>query len=323
MVRFLLFSFSLLFFTCTRQNSRPDQTDMPQPHTETTKPVAIPAFDGARAFSHLTAQTAFGPRTPNSQAARECLGYLNEKLQTTADTVVLQEFTHAGYDGVQLRLTNVFASFRGTGSDRILLIAHWDSRPRAEQDEHKERRNEGIPGANDGASGVAVLLEIASLLKSSPPPVGVDILLTDGEDYGLEGDLDNYFLGARHFVRTKPVNYVPRFGILLDMVGDTYLEIPKEYYSVQFAPDIVDLVWKKAHELGFPQFVDEPGDPVSDDHLPFNEAGIKTIDLIDFNYPDPTNRFWHTHQDTPDKCSPESLNAVGTVLVNVVYSLRP
>jgi Zn-dependent M28 family amino/carboxypeptidase len=204
-----------------------------------------------------------------------------------------------------------------------LLCAHWDTRPRADHDQNIERRNEPILGANDGASGVAVLLEIASLMSKQPPPVGVDIVLFDGEDYGLEGDTPNYLLGSRHFADTKPPEYVPRFGILLDMVGDRSLEISKEGNSVAFAPDIVELVWATARSLNCPEFVDVVVEPITDDHVPLNEAGIKTVDLIDFRYPDETHRYWHTHEDTPDKCSVESLEVVGTVLTHVVYTQTP
>jgi Zn-dependent M28 family amino/carboxypeptidase len=170
---------------------------------------------------------------------------------------------------------------------------------------------------------VAVLLEIASLLHETPPPIGVDIVLFDGEDYGLEGDHANYLLGSRAFARSRPADYLPRFAILLDMVGDRFLDIPREAHSIRFAPDVVDLVWRTARSLNISQFIDEPGEEILDDHIPLNEVGIKAIDLIDFNYPDDTNRYWHTHQDIPDNCSAESLSAVGTVVTHVVYGLRP
>ena len=283
----------------------------------------LPTFSGERAFALLTAQTAFGPRNPNSAGHRNCLAYLVSALRTLADDVRLQEFTHTGYGGEQLHLTNIVARFRPDDRTRILLCAHWDTRPRAEQDETKGKRNDPIPGANDGASGVAVLLEIAGLLKSIPPSIGVDIVLFDGEDYGKEGDHASYLLGSRHFAEHKGGDYVPRFGILLDMVGDKFLELPKERYSLRYAPDIVDMVWKTAARLGVQQFHDETGEEIMDDHLPLNEAGIQTIDIIDFNYPDTTNRFWHTHQDTPEHCSAESLEAVGTVIASVVYAQVP
>jgi glutaminyl-peptide cyclotransferase len=138
----------------------------------------------------------------------------------------------------------------------------------------------------------------------------------------MEGDLPRYLMGSRFFAEEKPADYQPRFGVLLDMVGDKSLDIPKERNSVRLAPDIVKLVWSKAGELGIKQFSPTVGEEILDDHLPLNRAGIKTIDIIDFNYPDETNRFWHTHDDVPQNCSPESLQAVGTVLVHLIYEQR-
>lgn len=307
------------------KGEKPQSTPESQQAKQLQQPaqVVIPHFDEKRSFDYLLKQVSFGPRNPNSKGHRDCLAYLAADLRAKADKVELQSFSLNGYSGETLQLTNIIAAFKPDAAQRILLCAHWDTRPRAEQDENKSRRNEPILGANDGASGVAVLLEVASLLKSTPPSIGVDIVLFDGEDYGYEGDLSNYLLGSRYFADHKPQSYSPRFGILLDMVGDTFLEIPKEQHSMRYAPDIVDLVWRTAHALGYPQFVNETGEDVTDDHLPLNEVGIKTIDLIDFDYPDPTNRYWHTHQDTPEHCSAESLGAVGTVITNVVYSQRP
>mgnify|MGYP001567182471 CR=1 FL=1 len=132
-----------------------------------------------------------------------------------------------------------------------------------------------------------------------------------------------YLLGSRHYAAGASRTAVPRFGILLDMVGDAALEIPREGYSVRYAPDIVNLVWDTARGLGITEFVQFTGSEIIDDHLPLNEAGIRTIDVIDFDYPDPSHRYWHTHEDTPDKCSPESLQAVGTVITHVVFGQRP
>lgn len=282
-----------------------------------------PAFSGKEAFDYLTKQTDFGPRNPNSRGHAECLKFLADTLRRSADQVRLQHFTHKGYGNEELWLTNVIASFRAELGERILLCAHWDTRPRADRDPNVMRRNQPILGANDGASGVAVLLHLADLMKDVPPSIGVDIVLFDGEDYGKEGDRANYLLGSRFFVRQMAADYRPRFGILLDMVGDRFLEIPKEKNSLHFAPEIVELVWNKAAELGITQFVTKVGDAIYDDHIPLNEAGIKTINIIDFNYPDETNRFWHTHKDTPENCSPESLEAVGTVVTHIVYTQRP
>ncbi len=311
----------LLIAGCTgspRQNPPVQQESSPP---AMTTPVSIPAFSGRRAFEILLKQTSFGPRNPNSAGHRGCLDYLTAALQANADEVRLQNFTHTGYGGEILTLTNIVASFRPGLPVRLLLCAHWDTRPRADQD--SVNREKPILGANDGASGVAVLVELAGLLKSLAPAVGVDLVLFDGEDYGTEGDTDRYLLGSRHFAATRPPGYLPRFGILLDMVGDTFLDLPREGYSVRYAPDIVDLVWNTARDLGIGQFSDAVGPEIIDDHLPLNEGGIKTIDIIDFNYPDPSNRYWHTHQDTPEHCSPQSLEAVGTVLTHVIYAQKP
>lgn len=275
-----------------------------------------PQFDGSKAYQLLVAQTNFGPRNPNSPGHKQCLDFLTRELKKYADNVVLQSFTEQGY-GETLRLTNIFASFNPAQKKRILLVAHWDTRPRAEMDADPQQRNQPILGANDGASGVAVLLELARIFKETPPPIGIDILLTDGEDYGdseKDGNNSLYFIGAKYFARTKSPSYKPEFGILLDMVGDRDLQIPLEQHSMRYAPAVMDLVWSAAEEIGAVHFVRIPGELVSDDHIPLNEAGIPTIDIIDFQYP-----HWHTHQDTPDKCSASSLESVGRVLTTVIY----
>jgi len=305
---------------CASGDQKPaesQKTDSPPTKTQT------PVFDGERAFQYLTAVVDFGPRNPGSAGHDRCLNYLAATLRGFAEEVRLQTFTHRGYLREELHLTNIIASFNPKNESRILLCSHWDTRPRAERDRDPSRWDEPMLGANDGGSGVAVLLEVASLLKKSPPNIGVDIVLFDGEDYGLEGDTPNYLLGSRHFAETKPSTHAPRFGILLDMVGDENLEIFKEEHSLRYAPDIVSLVWQTAADLGYPQFINQPGEAIIDDHLPLNEAGIRTIDLIDFAYPDESHRYWHTHEDTPDKCSAASLEAVGTVLTHVVYLQEP
>lgn len=305
----------LLFVSCSRQVPVP-KTPAPQAQFTITPP---PVFNGGEAFGFLQAQTAFGPRNPGSTGHQKCLDYLVNQLAHAVDTVSRQEFTADGYDGEKLALTNVFAQVNPKAGNRILLIAHWDTRPRADQEKDPAKQQQPILGANDGASGVAILLEIARLMKHAPPAAGIDFLLVDGEDYGKEGDQANYLLGARYFAQHLPPGYRPAFGILLDMVGDSNLELLREPTSVQLAPDVVSLVWSTAKSLGVYQFTDADQRPVLDDHVPLNEAGIRTIDLIDFQYPDASNRYWHTLEDTPDKCSAASLEAVGKVLLAVLY----
>ena len=245
--------------------------------------------------------------------------YLVGELERSAEAVNLQPFTIRGYAGETLKFTNIIASYNLKATTRILLLAHWDTRPWADEEKDTTLHTRAVPGANDGASGVAVLLEISRHLKASPPAAGVDILLTDGEDYGRHADPEGFLHGARHFAKHLPPGYHPAFGILLDMVGDAELSLPREQYSIAAEPDIVDLVWGTANRLGFTQFTDAVQGRVTDDHLPLISAGIRTIDIIDFDYPDDTNRYWHTLMDTPDKCSPASLGAVGTVVMTVVY----
>ncbi|MBI5214334.1 MAG: M28 family peptidase [Ignavibacteriae bacterium] len=314
----------LLLLSCSKEQPKQQvQTIPPQPEKKQIVQVKTPEFDKQKAFDYLVAQTSFGPRNVGSAGHQRCLNYLYSELNSYADTVWKQNFTERGYNEM-LSMTNLFASFNPKASKRILFLAHWDTRPWADQDKDPANHNKPIIGANDGASGVAVLLEIGRLLKSSPPPVGVDILFVDGEDYGKEGDSHLYLLGSKYFAKNQPLNYSPVFGVLLDMIGDKELEIKKERFSLLYAPDIIELVWSTANSLGISFFSDAIERNVgSDDHIPLNEVGIKTIDLIDFSYPNLTTNYWHTTEDTPDKCSPESLDAVGRVLLQIIFSQTP
>ena len=302
----------ILFSSCNQRQEGPQQTS----RSQTTLPkMNVPEFNGAKALAQLTAQTDFGPRKPNSNGHKKCLVYIAAELGKYAEKVNRQDFLHTGYDNEVLKLSNVFGSFNDSIDERILLLAHWDTRPRSDEEKDQAKQHRPILGANDGASGVAVLLELARLFKQSPPPIGVDILFVDGEDYGKAHDLESYFLGSRHFMKVKSPEYKPRFAILVDMVGDKDLQIPMEQNSMKYAPEAVELIWSTAEKLGVTQFINVPGEQISDDHIPLNDGGLATVDIIDFQYP-----YWHTSQDTPDKCSAESLEAVGKVLTHVIYS---
>ncbi len=279
--------------------------------------LVVPAFDGGRAYALLQQQCAFGPRVPGSAAHQQTAAFLIAELQKYADNVVTQSFEHTVPRlGQTVTLTNIIAGFRFEAGRRVLLCAHWDSRPWADEDPDSSRRREPVMGANDGASGVAVLLEIARVLRENPPPVGVDIVLFDGEDFGTPGEARSYAIGAQHFARTKQARYNPIFGILLDMVGDRELEIFQEGNSVQFARAVVDHVWNLASRLGIREFVPRLRHEVFDDHVPLLEAGMPVIDIIDFDYP-----YWHTVADTPDKCSAASLEKIGRVVLAAVYNV--
>jgi len=278
------------------------------------------SFNGDRAYQFLIDQTDLGPRAPGSPGHSACKEYLVGQLEKTGATVTRQPFMHYNAEsGETITMTNIIGSYYPEKLNRIMLCAHWDTRPFADMD-YLPNRNEPILGANDGASGVAVLLELGFYLQKNEPPVGIDIVFFDGEDYGREGDLDNYCLGSRYFSQNNQ-GIFPRFAILLDMIGDAQLQIPREGYSQQFASQIVDLVWNAAENVGAYQFLPEVGHYVFDDHVILNEAGIPAIDIIDFEYPDASHRFWHTLQDTPDKCSPQSLQTVGNVLIELIFQM--
>jgi len=275
-----------------------------------------PEPDAARAFADIVAQVECGPRTPGSPGAACCREYIRAQLQPLAARIAEQAFTIADpYGGDSLRLVNVQANFHPERPIRVLLAAHYDTRPRADRDTGLARE-QPIPGANDGGSGVAVLLEIGRALAGWDPGIGVDLVFFDGEDYGREGDLDHYLLGSRHFVRTMGA-YRPRAMILLDMVGDADLRIPIEGNSQRGAPWLVDLVYGVAESLGVTQLPRTAGRALYDDHVPFLQARIPAIDLIDFDYP-----AWHTLADTPERCSPESLRQVARVVLHTLPRLR-
>jgi hypothetical protein len=264
------------------------------------------AFDSERAYRDLVRQCEFGPRVPGTQSHAECALWLARTLYESAGEVSIQAFLTTA-DERPLHLTNVIATFNPRGAGHLLLCAHWDTRPQADRDPDPANRAEPVPGANDGASGVAVLLEIGRALKAQPPKQRVTIALFDGEDYGPT--TDRMFLGSRFFADSfagPPVSW----GVLLDMVGDRELRIPIEGASHQSAPKIVDRVWNAAARVGAAAFVREAGKPVMDDHVFLLRKGIPCIDVIDFDYP-----YWHTTADTPDKCSADSLGQVGRTVL--------
>jgi len=271
-------------------------------------------FDGELAFVDLLEQCQFGPRNPGSEGHQRAKKYLLDKLSTHTNFIKTQEFVYSDQkQKIELELTNIIASFYPNNTSRLLLCAHWDTRPFADRDPDTALQAEPILGANDGASGVAVLLEIARIISRKEPKWGVDIILFDGEDGGREGDLNGFCLGSKYFARNKG-EYQPKFGILLDMIGDKDFALYKEGYSSRYAKEFVDLVWARAKNLGLACFKDSVKYFMYDDHIPLLEAGIPVIDIIDFDYP-----YWHTTSDTPDKCSPESLQKVGDLLVNILY----
>lgn len=271
-------------------------------------------FDGAQAMSYVENQMAFGPRVPNSEGHRRTGDWILERLRMTADSVWEQPFVHVTEDGDTLRLRNLCGKFRPEQAERVLYVAHWDTRPRADQSANLGAQRLPVPGANDGASGVAVLLAIADALALLPPLYGVDLLFVDGEDYGDFGAAEDVLIGSRYYSEhLDPEVPNPLFAVVWDMVGDSDLTIYQEYNSLRGAPEVVQRVWAQAEKLGYGRiFRQERGRMITDDHVPLLEVGIRAIDVIDLDY-GPNNGYWHTLEDTVDKLSVESLQAVGDV----------
>ena len=270
-----------------------------------------PKFDSARALTVLRKQCEFGPRPVGSTAHDKVRDYLVAELRPYAKSVETQNFQHT-LAGRTYKLSNIIARF-GSGSG-ILLCAHWDTRPTADEELGAADRKRPILGANDGASGVAVLLELARMFHERPPAVPVTVVLFDGEDFGPTGK--DMFLGSRYFASRLGDKSGFRYGILLDMVGDKELVIYREGNSQAGAGFAADKIWDTALKLGYGSiFKDEVKYTISDDHVPLIEAGLPCADVIDFDY-----AYWHTLDDTPDKCSAESLKAVGETIAKVVCS---
>lgn len=273
--------------------------------------AGIREFDGAVALQYVARQLEFGPRVPNTPGHRATGDWILSMLRDRADSVEVQTFTHVTVDGDTLDLRNFIGRFRPEVPDRILYVAHWDTRPRADKSANLGEQRQPVPGANDGGSGVAILLGVADVLARTPPALGVDLLFVDGEDYGDFGQNKDVLLGSRHYAGIVAGAPKPLFAVVWDMVGDRDLEIFQEGNSVSEAPEVVQRVWNKARDLGYGRiFRDEQVYTVTDDHLPLLETGIRAIDVIDLDY-----RYWHTLEDTLDKVSAESLQVVGDVAV--------
>lgn len=275
-------------------------------------------FDGARALSYAERQVSFGARVPGTPAHRAAGDWLAAELAARADTLIVQAWRHKTSKGIALDLRNFFARFRPDAADRVLFVAHWDSRPVADKDANLGRQRLPVLGANDGASGVAVLLGIADALKARAPALGVDLLLVDGEDYGDFSDSTETLIGSWYFAQHKPAGYQPLFAVVFDMIGDKDLQIYYEGNSHSFAPEVVQRVWQMAERLGYGRtFIRGVRHTLIDDHVPLQKAGIHAIDLIDYDY-GPNNAYWHTGEDTIDKISGESLAIVGNVAIALV-----
>jgi len=281
----------------------------------------VPRFDEGNAFSYLVAQCDFGPRNPGSDGYYACLDYLITELDQSANEIILQKFSYQEQRyNKRYNLENIIARFNPDAEFQTIISAHWDTRPWADQEEFRQDRDQPIIGANDGASGVAILLELARIMGENPPPIGVNLVFFDGEDLGVPGENETYCQGSRFFAKNLPIPR-PDEAINLDMVGDKQLVLPIERYSLEYHPKLVRHLWDRAKDMGLDAFIGRVDYAIYDDHIPLNEiAGIPAINLIDFKYPNSYANFWHTLNDIPENCSEESLGQVGDLMVDYIYN---
>ncbi|HUX35061.1 MAG TPA: M28 family peptidase [Gemmatimonadaceae bacterium] len=286
-------------------------------------------FDGNAAYAMVKTQVDFGPRVPGSPGWQKTGDWIVAQLKQLGDSVTEQRFLHVTPSGDTVPMRNIIAHLAPANPQRVLYITHWDTRPIAENDPVLGNRKTPIPGANDGASGVAMFIQIAAALKKTPPTVGVDLLFVDGEDYG---SFDNYsdtasnpdvLIGSTYYARHMSKDSLPLYGVLWDMIGDKDLNINQEGNSVVDAPEVVSRVWDTAKQLGYGKyFLDQRGETLIDDHVPFLDQGVHVIDVIDYDYGPKTamlpQGYHHTLEDTPDKVSAKSLQIVGDVAVKLV-----
>ena len=318
----------LLFLDVTQTMQK---TNIASEKSKKQKTIKIPSFNADSAYQYVDEQVAFGPRVPNTDAHTKCANYLSSKLKEFGADVIVQEAQLIAFDNKVLNAKNIIGQYNPELKNRVLLFAHWDSRPFADHCEDPARRNEPILGANDGASGVGVLLEVARCLQNDTLPIGIDIIFFDAEDYGIPDHLDvqwkpdTWCLGSQYWSKNPHTpNYYAQYGILLDMVAAPQATFFQEQHSLQFAPRIVKKVWNTANDIGFGNyFVYDKGGAITDDHVYVNNIlGIPCIDIIQF---DPTTNssfgsYWHTHNDNMDVIDKNTMKAVGQTLLHVVYN---
>ena len=292
--------------------------------------INIPNFNADSAYSYIEKQLSFGPRVPNTDAHTKCAEYLVEKFKTYTKDVIVQETKVKAFDGTLLNCKNIIASYNPETNNRIFISAHWDSRPFADNDSDIKNHNTPIDGANDGASGVGVIIELARLLSINNPSIGVDFILFDVEDYGqpeksnFAKQADTWCLGSQYWAKNPhKAGYYAKYGILLDMVGVEGATFTMEGTSMNYAPNIMKNVWNTAVNAGYSDyFLFSKTNPITDDHLYINEiAKIPTIDIIHHDSSTPSGFYknWHTLKDDLSGINKNTLKAVGQTLLNVIY----
>lgn len=315
---------------CSNRSSKAADSDHEEEATPKT-PVSVPSFSADSAYQYIQAQADFGPRVPNTAAHQACGEFLARKLEEFGAKVYNQHADLVAYDNTILKARNIIGAYNPESKRRVLLCAHWDSRPYADADKDESKHRTPILGVNDGASGVGVLLEVARQLQRQAPAIGIDIIFFDAEDYGTpsfhQGTYkpDTWCLGSQYWGRVPHVNgYNARYGILLDMVGGKNATFYKERFSQRTAGKYVKRVWEAAHRLGFGNFFPKgDGTEVTDDHVyVYNLRQIPCVDIINYdpNCDTGFGDFWHTVDDTMEVIDKATLNAVGQTVLEVIYN---
>lgn len=311
---------ALMLLGCSSKAASGNNDD----NSQTDSIVAQVDFNADSAVALVAKQCGFGPRVPGTDAHKQCGAWIKARLSATCDQVIEQNPELTTFDGHTFTAANYIGVINPQAQQRLLLLAHWDCRPWADNDPDPAKRREPVMGANDAASGVAVLLEVARQLRAKKPGIGVDILITDLEDWGTDSREESWALGTQYWVSHPHVaGYKPMGGILLDMVGARGATFQQEVFSLQSAQTMVDQVWSIAERSGYGNFFKQTqGGAVTDDHVTLNRHGIACIDIIDLRAGSQSGFFdgWHTTHDTLDQIDPATLKAVGQTVCNVIFN---
>lgn len=324
----LLYIIILFLIIGCRNDATPEKKIKIENVPTTYTKIEKPDFNSDSAYLYIQQQVDFGPRFPNNEAHGKCAKYLERKLSSFGLNTMTQIGTANTFNNKKITIKNIIGEYNPEAKERILLFAHWDSRPFADQD--SKDMTKPILGANDGASGVGILLEVARQLSITKPKIGVDIIFFDAEDYGQpagmkedENSSNTWCLGSQYWSKNPhKKNYTAKYGILLDMVGSSNAYFTQESFSMEYASEIVQKVWNNANLLGFNNyFVNKKTNYITDDHKFVNEiTGIPSIDII--HYERSSGNFhptWHTHKDNMDVIDRSTLSAVGQVLLYTIY----